>query len=81
MAKRGRETLLTLLEAFVYDPLVEWGGGTGAGVSTTIGVPGSKSGALVQIERTCAIDMLAVKITEVRHDWNENRFVILNNTY
>ncbi|XP_045525858.1 serine/threonine-protein kinase SMG1-like [Pieris brassicae] len=25
--RRGRETLLTLLEAFVYDPLVEWGGG------------------------------------------------------
>ncbi|XP_061714847.1 serine/threonine-protein kinase SMG1, partial [Cydia pomonella] len=24
--RRGRETLLTLLEAFVYDPLVEWGG-------------------------------------------------------
>lgn len=22
--KRGRETLLTLLEAFVYDPLVDW---------------------------------------------------------
>ena len=22
--RRGRETLLTLLEAFVYDPLVDW---------------------------------------------------------
>lgn len=22
--KKGRETLLTLLEAFVYDPLVDW---------------------------------------------------------
>ncbi len=24
--RRGRETLLTLLEAFVYDPLVDWTG-------------------------------------------------------
>lgn len=22
--RRGRETLLTLLEAFIYDPLVDW---------------------------------------------------------
>lgn len=27
--RRGRETLLTLLEAFVYDPLVEWGAAGG----------------------------------------------------
>jgi len=24
--RKGRETLLTLLEAFVYDPLVDWTG-------------------------------------------------------
>jgi PI-3-kinase-related kinase SMG-1 len=29
--KRGRETLLTLLEAFVYDPLVDWTPGSEAG--------------------------------------------------
>lgn len=29
--KRGRETLLTLLEAFVYDPLIDWTPGSEAG--------------------------------------------------
>ena len=29
--RRGRETLLTLLEAFVYDPLVDWTTGNEGG--------------------------------------------------
>jgi hypothetical protein len=29
--KKGRETLLTLLEAFVYDPLIDWTPGNEAG--------------------------------------------------
>lgn len=29
--KKGRETLLTLLEAFVYDPLIDWTTGNEAG--------------------------------------------------
>ena len=29
----GRETLLTLLEAFVYDPLVDWTPGLGGGLA------------------------------------------------
>ena len=29
--RRGRETLLTLLEAFVYDPLVDWTTGNDTG--------------------------------------------------
>lgn len=39
--KKGRETLLTLLEAFVYDPLVDWAvaedtiGGGGANETTS----------------------------------------------
>ena len=31
--KEGRETLLTLLEAFVYDPLVDWTPGVDMGVA------------------------------------------------
>lgn len=33
--KKGRETLLTLLEAFVYDPLVDWTVEEAAGGETT----------------------------------------------
>ena len=29
--RNGKETLLTLLEAFVYDPLVDWTGAVDAG--------------------------------------------------
>lgn len=49
--KKGRETLLTLLEAFVYDPLVDWaigeegvGGGAAAG-----GMIGGAAGAAVSV--------------------------------
>lgn len=47
--KRGRETLLTLLEAFVYDPLVDWaigeGEGDGAAGGTAVGI-NANAGAL-----------------------------------
>lgn len=33
--KKGRETLLTLLEAFVYDPLVDWAVGEDTITATT----------------------------------------------
>ncbi|CAG4963175.1 unnamed protein product [Colias eurytheme] len=54
--RRGRETLLTLLEAFVYDPLVEWGGGR------------RRRGARhVRAARA----MLAVRVQELRHGVTE----------
>ncbi|XP_038206209.1 serine/threonine-protein kinase SMG1 [Zerene cesonia] len=54
--RRGRETLLTLLEAFVYDPLVEWGGGR------------RRRGARhVRAARA----MLAVRVQELRHSVTE----------
>lgn len=54
--RRGRETLLTLLEAFVYDPLVEWGGGQ------------KRRGARhVRAARA----MLAVRVRELKHTANE----------
>ena len=33
--KKGRETLLTLLEAFVYDPLIDWTTANEAGYAGT----------------------------------------------
>nr|XP_026487269.1 serine/threonine-protein kinase SMG1 [Vanessa tameamea] len=54
--RRGRETLLTLLEAFVYDPLVEWGGGR------------RKRGAR---HVRAAKAMLAVRVRELKHTAKE----------
>jgi PI-3-kinase-related kinase SMG-1 len=34
--RNGKETLLTLLEAFVYDPLVDWTGAVDAGYAGAI---------------------------------------------
>lgn len=59
--RRGRETLLTLLEAFVYDPLVEWGGG------------GTGSGKRRRTQRDvkAALAMLAVRAHELKHQLGE----------
>lgn len=53
--RRGRETLLTLLEAFVYDPLVEWGGSSGGKRRRT------------QRDVKSALDMMAVRAQELQH--------------
>ncbi|KAG6464352.1 hypothetical protein O3G_MSEX014455 [Manduca sexta] len=54
--RRGRETLLTLLEAFVYDPLVEWGGGGGGGKRRR-----------TQRDVRAALAMMAVRAQELKH--------------
>ncbi|KAM3958581.1 LOW QUALITY PROTEIN: serine/threonine-protein kinase Smg1 [Aphomia sociella] len=59
--RRGRETLLTLLEAFVYDPLVEWGA-AGAG-----GGAGGGKRRRTQRDIRAALDMLAVRAQELKH--------------
>lgn len=58
--RRGRETLLTLLEAFVYDPLVDWEG-AGGGCS-----PASR------LERDMAAALLAIRIREAAQPWAHN---------
>ncbi|XP_072947723.1 serine/threonine-protein kinase SMG1 [Epargyreus clarus] len=55
--RRGRETLLTLLEAFVYDPLVEWGGARRR-----------RGGRQLWAARA----MLAVRVKELKHAAAEN---------
>jgi serine/threonine-protein kinase SMG1 len=86
--KRGRETLLTLLEAFVYDPLVDWtiaedsatgglanlgGAGGGAGGDKGVGATGDLTAARKQLEREVTRDTLAIRFTEIKNDWLQNR--------
>lgn len=59
--RRGRETLLTLLEAFVYDPLVEWGGAAGSA---------GKRRCTARDVRA-ALAMMAVRAQELAHHFTE----------
>lgn len=75
--KKGRETLLTLLEAFVYDPLVDWTVGGGSLAGTTYG--GVVGGNNVQrqshkeIERDVTLSMYNVRCAELKFEWEENK--------
>ncbi|XP_055526666.1 serine/threonine-protein kinase Smg1 isoform X2 [Wyeomyia smithii] len=79
--KKGRETLLTLLEAFVYDPLVDWavtedGGAAAFAVSTYGNREGFNSElqlAKKQLEREVNRDTLAIRFSEIKTEWNQNR--------
>lgn len=77
--KRGRKTLLTLLEAFVYDPLVEWSSETGAGATGGGAAPilAGKASAIrsAALERRCGLDLLAVRLLEVQQAWTQNRYI------
>ena len=42
--RRGRETLLTLLEAFVYDPLIDWTHSEDAAFPLAVRAPSDASG-------------------------------------
>jgi len=84
--RRGRETLLTLLEAFVYDPLVDWtvgsdwGGGSytgafyGGGQQTSQAVPRQSRR---EMERDITIDMFSIRVAEARVTWLANRLLYL----
>lgn len=77
--KNGRETLLTLLEAFVYDPLVDWAiGEDGAGALAVAAYGGEALGGELrqahrQIEHEVTRDTLALRFTEIRPEWMANR--------
>jgi len=82
--RRGRETLLTLLEAFVYDPLVdwtvgsEWGGGSYTGAFYGGGGQQQTSQAVRrqsrrEMERDITIDMFSIRVAEARVAWLANR--------
>ncbi|KYM96819.1 Serine/threonine-protein kinase SMG1 [Cyphomyrmex costatus] len=74
--RRGRETLLTLLEAFVYDPLVDWR----AGADTSIASYGACQARArctgvgrKQLEQELTRAMFAVRTAEMRTEWLANR--------
>lgn len=78
--KRGRETLLTLLEAFVYDPLVDWAVSedSATGLANLGGEKGNTStgeltAARKLLEREVTRDTLAIRFTEIKNDWMQNR--------
>lgn len=74
--KKGRETLLTLLEAFVYDPLVDWtvGGGSLAG-TTYGGVVGNSVNRQTHkdLEKDITLSMYRVRCSELKLEWFENK--------
>lgn len=83
--RRGRETLLTLLEAFVYDPLVDWTvGADWGGVGYTGAFYGGDEGAVTgaqqkqsrrEMERDITNDMFCIRVAEAKVTWLDNRSV------
>ncbi|KAG1650713.1 Serine/threonine-protein kinase SMG1 [Nymphon striatum] len=75
--------LLTLLEAFVYDPLVDWTpGGTETGYAGAMyGGGGGVGNAGINtyqcerwnMEKEIAYNMLAMRVAEMKTDWLKNR--------
>lgn len=80
--RRGRETLLTLLEAFIYDPLVDWTPDSESGYAGAVygGDQALVSGARQsrqQLERGLTLSMFAVRIAEMKADWLSNKGEVL----
>lgn len=77
--RRGRETLLTLLEAFVYDPLIDWTQSEDAAfplaVRTTKDMTGRQTRK--EMEREVASGMLATRLAESVSYWNRNRYTCI----
>ena len=78
----GKETLLTLLEAFIYDPLVDWTPGVELGLAGAFGrlghpdqVDGNQDKRDMQAEIT--FSMLSVRIAEIRGSWMQNKTSLL----
>lgn len=75
--RKGRETLLTLLEAFVYDPLIDWTVGGEVLAGTTFGVmnPGDQNKLQTKKELECEVTlaMFDVRCTEMEVEWSENK--------
>ncbi|XP_030753715.1 serine/threonine-protein kinase SMG1 [Sitophilus oryzae] len=81
--RKGRETLLTLLEAFVYDPLIDWtvGGEVLAGTSFGSVAKSAESGRRQnkkELEKEVTLAMFKVRCTEMKIEWQENKEEIVN---
>lgn len=77
--RRGRETLLTLLEAFVYDPLVDWRAGADNSIAS-YGACQARARCTgigrKQLEQELTRAMFAVRIAEMRAEWLANRYIL-----
>ena len=78
IVKKGRDTLLPLLEAFVYDPLIDWTPGSETGYTGAI--YGGGEAVLKEtrqsrkaLEREVTKAMFVVRVTEMKAEWLENR--------
>lgn len=74
--RRGRETLLTLLEAFVYDPLIDWTQSEEAAfplAMRTTSEPGVRQ-TRKEMEWEVAEGMLVTKLAESESHWQKNRY-------
>nr|CAB3266393.1 serine/threonine-protein kinase SMG1 [Phallusia mammillata] len=83
--RKGRETLLTLLEAFVYDPLVDWTGAVEGGYAGAVygGGGGQQSAARIgdeeeklskkDMEREITRSLFSSRIAEMKQGWFNNR--------
>ncbi|XP_043241225.1 serine/threonine-protein kinase SMG1-like [Amphibalanus amphitrite] len=74
--RAGSETLLTLLEAFVYDPLVDWTPAHDAGF--TGAVYGGRraaqdSSGRRRVERAMTVSLFCVQVAEMKPEWTENK--------
>ena len=73
--RQGRESLLTLLEAFVYDPLVDWTSGSVGGIAgafygggaTTDDHKGKK-----EMEREVTAKLFSSTVAEKKASWLDN---------
>ncbi|XP_034948666.1 serine/threonine-protein kinase SMG1 isoform X2 [Chelonus insularis] len=78
--RRGRETLLTLLEAFVYDPLVDWRAGAENSIASYGACQARARCAGIgrkQLEKELTRAMFSVRIAEMRTEWITNRNVMM----
>lgn len=83
--RRGRETLLTLLEAFVYDPLIDWTVGnewgyTGAFYGGGHELMNTSAGRQSKrdMERDITLSMFSIRVAEMKVTWITNRLAHLN---
>ncbi|XP_064415220.1 serine/threonine-protein kinase SMG1 [Latimeria chalumnae] len=75
--RRGRETLLTLLEAFVYDPLVDWTAGGEAGFAGAVygggGQQAENKQSKREMERDITRSLFSSRVAEIKVTWFKNR--------
>uniref|UniRef100_A0A8D9A0V0 non-specific serine/threonine protein kinase n=1 Tax=Cacopsylla melanoneura TaxID=428564 RepID=A0A8D9A0V0_9HEMI len=78
--KKGRETFLTLLEAFIYDPLVDWAPGHDTALPPCTVRSGNAAGVRAtrkQLEKEYSLAMYTLRRKEIAWEWYANRDTLL----